>query len=43
MLTENNEEIRNFMKDKYRNTSHYKRKAEEFKNNKLMGRVKIEG
>jgi hypothetical protein len=40
MLRENKEEIRNFMKDEYRNTSHYKRKTEEFKVNKLMGRVK---
>jgi hypothetical protein len=40
MLKDKNDEVRSFMKEEYKHTSHYKRKVEEMKINKLMGRIR---
>jgi len=40
LLKGKEEEIKEFMKDEYKQSQHYKRKEEDFKINKLMNRIK---
>jgi U3 small nucleolar RNA-associated protein 23 len=42
MLKEKEEEIKKWQKDEYKKTAHYKNKVEQYKINKLMGRVRNE-
>jgi hypothetical protein len=40
LLKEKNREVKEFMKDEYKHSSHYKRKVEDFKINKIMNRIR---
>jgi U3 small nucleolar RNA-associated protein 23 len=40
VLNEERKDIREFMKEEYKHSLHYKRKTEDFKINKIMGRIR---
>lgn len=40
ILTEKKQEVKEFMKEEYKETQHYKKKQEDYKLNKLMGRIR---
>jgi U3 small nucleolar RNA-associated protein 23 len=40
MLNEKKKEIKEFIKEEYKDSEHYKKKVEDFKINKIMGRIK---
>jgi U3 small nucleolar RNA-associated protein 23 len=40
VLDEKKEEIKEFLKEEYKNSDHFKKKIEDFKINKIMGRVR---